>query len=459
MSQPLIAKMPHVGTRRFRDHLCLINQERREAWVWSGVSAWLWENIARGISEEDLSHRLAQRFSVSSDTAVKDVSNFVEALRSRGFISSTDTVSVPAPHGTAHNVTGRMHTIAYEQGVLFRAWIDLLVPCNLRCRHCYLDFSHKEVVPFSNVLNWLDQLSAHGCPDITLTGGEIFLRKDITDIISACDERGFLFDLFTNANFIDEPIADTISGRHITTVQVSLYGTTAETHEMVTRKPGTFEKSVRAIRLLRERDVPVRIAFHVQRDNFEDAFRMPEFASKLDAECEFDAKLVPNRNGSLAPLDFGINVQQQAELYRSGLIEKKTTVVCPAARSKIRITAAGDVLPCQLINTVTLGNLNTETLSDIWSGQHRERIRQDILGYKPVRCTTCSHTDHCSNCAAMRGYNLTESHLTAPVSEACLMTAAHLLADDLLLPEHIQADDCLSLAMQPATQFVQIQTN
>jgi radical SAM protein with 4Fe4S-binding SPASM domain len=225
---------------------------------------------------------------------------------------------------------------------------------------------------------------------------------------------------------------------------------------LVTRKPGTFDKSVRTIKLLRERRIPVRIAFHVQADNYNDAFALPAFAESLDADYDFDTKLVPNRNGSLEPLSFGITVEQQAMLHREGLIEKAYSLVCPAARSKIRITAAGDVYPCQLINTVSIGNMYTQSLDEIWGSPLRSKVRQEILDYTPHRCTKCSHTSDCLPCAAMRGFNQTSDHLSAPVSEACLLTASRLLADDLLLPEHIQSTDCFSNAMKSPSDLVQI---
>jgi radical SAM protein with 4Fe4S-binding SPASM domain len=446
----------HIGVRHFGKKLCLINQGRREAWICSGNSMWIWHQIAKGQSVEAIEAKLMAAFSVPLNKVQTDVRRFLDQLWQRELLDFACRKRQPNPTDAnttksevAHNKNGQMYTAAYRAGVIFRAWLDLLVPCNLRCRHCYLDFSEKDIVPFKEVCSYLDQLADHGCPEVILTGGEIFLRRDLIDIIAYTETKGFLFDLFTNGILIDAAMADRLRRFNITTVQISLYGTNAKTHEAVTRKTGTFEKSVRGARLLIERGIPVRFAYHIQQDNFDEAFEFPEFAARLGADYEFDSKLVPNRNGSKEPLMYGVTVSQQAQLYRSGLLERKTALVCPAALSKARIAANGDVFPCQLINTATVGNLKRQTLAEIWHSQRRQDLREEILNYKPRRCTSCSHTDDCQPCAAMRGFNEGADHLTKPVSEACLLTAAGLIAQGKTPVKDFRTDDCMAEVLNP----------
>jgi MoaA/NifB/PqqE/SkfB family radical SAM enzyme len=327
-----------------------------------------------------------------------------------------------------HNKNGKLWKKAFSSNVLFRMWFDLLIPCNLRCRHCYLDFSKTDILPFKEVCSYLDQLAEQGCPEVVLTGGEIFLRKDLLDIIAYTQEKGFMFELFTNGNFIDEKMADRLAKHCIEAVQISVYGTNAELHERVTRKPGTFAKSINAAKFLIERGVPVRLVNTIQQDNFDDAFKYPEFAKSLGADWEMDSTIMPNRNGSREPLMYGVTVWQQAELHKANLIrEPKTEVMCSAAIGKGRITAHGDIFPCNVINTATLGNLKQNSLAEIWASPWRAELRHKILNYKPTRCGSCSNTHECTPCAATRGFNQ-EGYIDAPVSQACMMTTAGLLA-------------------------------
>jgi radical SAM protein with 4Fe4S-binding SPASM domain len=428
---------PHIGTRLIGGKLCLINQRLGQAWVCGGSSPRVWEGLQQGRPVPEVAQRLATRFGIPFDQALAGTTSFVEDLwrrqivdlEGREHVSNADrAASVPE---TPHNekASGRLFTLALSANVIYVAWLDLLIPCNLRCRHCYLDFSKTDILPLPKVISILDQLADHGTVELILTGGEIFLRKDLLDIIAHADSRGFLFDLYTNGNFIDEKMADTLAQFAIHRVQLSVYGTTAGTHEAITKKPGTFAKSVRAARLLIERGIKVRLQCHIQHDNYADAFGFPAFAQSLGAEHRFDTKLIPNRTGSTEPLDYGVTVFQQAELYKAGLVDRlRTDSLCTAATFKARINAAGDIYPCDLISNVVIGNLYQNTLAEIWASQRRADIRQTVLDYKPGRCGGCGHTTDCNPCAALRGFNLDGHMPEAQVSEACMLTTANLIS-------------------------------
>lgn len=424
---------PNIGVRRIGDKLCLINQRRREWWLCAGMSLRIWQRLSKGKTTEDIAHEFSEKFRVPVEKVVGDIARFLEQLWQRQIVDLPNREQITDAQRAAlvteepHNTNDKVYAEAMKAEVLFRVWIDLLIPCNLRCRHCYLDFSEKDLLPFPEYCNYLDQLVDHGCPDIALTGGEIFLRKDLFDFIEYAEQTGFSYDLYTNGNFITEEKADRLAKYWINTVQISLYGTTAEVHERITREPGTFEKSLRATRMLIERSIPVRLQHTIQHDNYEDAFNFPAFAKALGADYSMNTKLIPNRNGSTELLQFGVGLEQQAEIYKAGLQERKTKFICPAAVSKARIGARGDLYPCDLIHSVTVGNLREHSLADIWGSEKRKKMRHDILNYKPNRCHTCNHVSDCEPCAAIRGYG-EPGHVESPVSEACMLTTASLIA-------------------------------
>jgi radical SAM protein with 4Fe4S-binding SPASM domain len=416
--------------------LCLLNQECGEGWICAGSSKQVWEGLGKGRSVMEIASEFQARYHISQEKALADIDRFVEELWQRQIVDLPGREEVTSEQRAAmvkeqpHNniANARMFKLALAANVIFTAWFDLLIPCNLRCRHCYLDFSKTDIMPFAKVVDIVDQLEAHGTAEIIVTGGEIFLRKDLLDIVAYIESRGFLFDLYTNANFIDKKMADKLAKFAIKNVQISVYGTTAAIHEGITRKPGTYDKSINAARMLIERGIRVRLQCHIQKDNYEDAFKFPDFAKSLGADYRFDTKLVPNRNGSNEPLEYGVTIAQQAELYKAGLIDRlKPDSMCTAAVSKVRINAAGDIYPCDLISNAIVGNLYKNTLAEIWASKWRGELREQILGYKPVRCGGCGHATECTPCAALRGFNQ-EGHMEAPVSEACMLTTSNLLS-------------------------------
>jgi radical SAM protein with 4Fe4S-binding SPASM domain len=431
-SQP-VAVRPHIGSRRIGPKLAVTNLKKRQIWVFSGSSGQIWERLKAGWTPERIADYLSTRYSAPAERTRADVTGFVEHLWQRqivdiaGLEHVTDAERSALVKGTPHNRDGTFVRAASNEQVMFNCIFDLLVPCNLRCRHCYLDFSDKSIMPLAEVSDYLAQLAAHGCANLTLTGGEIFLRKDLLSIIADAEEKGFLTLLLTNGMFIDRKKADELSAHHLEGVQISIYGTTAATHDAVTKMPGTFDKSIGAARLLIERGVKVTLAYFLQHDNVEEAFEFPKFSKKLGAKCKFDTKLVPNRNGSKEPLQYAVTLEQMRRLYQAQVVSHETDFLCTAAIGKARITANADVFPCELINTASLGNLRRQSLEEMWSSRYRQQLRQEIIGYKPHRCGSCSHTSECEPCAAMRGFNQPK-HMEQPVSEACFLTTASLLA-------------------------------
>jgi radical SAM protein with 4Fe4S-binding SPASM domain len=222
-------------------------------------------------------------------------------------------------------------------------------------------------------------------------------------------------------------LAGQLSRYHLASIQLSLYGVTAPVHERITQKPGSFEKTMRGARLLIERGARVKFLYFIQRDNFDDTFRVGDFARTLGADYGFDTKLVANRNGSAGPLNYGVTPEQLAKLYRTGLRAPELAFQCSAATATARITADGNIFPCALINSQILGSLKKQTLAEIWASERRQAFRDAILNYRPERCRTCCLFEQCPPCAAMKGFDQrSERHTAGRFSaEGCMMAIAN----------------------------------
>src|SRR5271154_5301267 len=99
---------------------------------------------------------------------------------------------------------------ALKLGIPLSVQVDLTYRCNERCVHCYLDHEDHGEMTTGEIKNLLDQLAAAGVFFLTLSGGEILLRKDFFEILEYA--RGLLFcvKLKTNAVLIRERQADRI---------------------------------------------------------------------------------------------------------------------------------------------------------------------------------------------------------------------------------------------------------
>ena len=77
--------------------------------------------------------------------------------------------------------------------------------CNLRCRHCYASAGDKASgeLTTKEALDLVAELDSTGAADVTLSGGEPFLRKDLWQILRALNSRGIPFIIYTNGTLLD----------------------------------------------------------------------------------------------------------------------------------------------------------------------------------------------------------------------------------------------------------------
>jgi heme d1 biosynthesis radical SAM protein NirJ len=149
---------------------------------------------------------------------------------------------------------------------------NLVRRCNLTCMHCYsisADIDFPGELSTAEALSVMQDLKASGVPALILSGGEPLLRPDLFEIAAEAKRLGFYTALSTNGTLIDAPMAARIRDLGFGYVGISLDGLQA-THDRFRRKPGAFEKSLAALRMLRDLGVKVGVRFTLTQDNAAD---------------------------------------------------------------------------------------------------------------------------------------------------------------------------------------------
>ncbi len=72
---------------------------------------------------------------------------------------------------------------AQRLNIPFSVQLDLTYRCNERCVHCYLDHDDHGEMTTAEIKHLLDQMAEAGVFILTLSGGEIFLRKDFFELL------------------------------------------------------------------------------------------------------------------------------------------------------------------------------------------------------------------------------------------------------------------------------------
>jgi radical SAM protein with 4Fe4S-binding SPASM domain len=313
--------------------------------------------------------------------------------------------------------------------------LEITDRCNLRCLHCYLGPSsnqpHDEL-SISELADILEQLSEIGSFAITFSGGELFCRPDIFEIMNLARERGFFFGLKTNGTLITETVADRLKELGITGVHVSLYGATPATHEYVTGIAGSFARTIHAVKLLRERKIRVSIKTTMMKFNVAEHKKVEEIARQMGASYSPDPLVFPKvgHPGSAADIRMDDDqlrtlimernwVPDDTDLMMSNL---ECHLICSAARTRCTISPQGKVFPCAAWR-LPLGDLRQQTFRDIWYGETACRIRAITVSDLPT-CANCELVKYCARCPGMVHMEKENGGFSGPSSENCRLARA-----------------------------------
>jgi len=314
--------------------------------------------------------------------------------------------------------------------------------CNLRCSHCYhgRKVIKESAVGLQRLFQDLAALHSHLGKEyrilIRLSGGEVFLRKDLMEMLSKILAEGYATVMLTNGTLITPENALAVSVRAVDLVQISLDGPNPEIHDAI-RGKGQFEKALAGIRQLQAEDQPVSVSYtlmqghndtqaHFQamfelarREKFAkvnfsrifpqgDAHNLPAYAyadglgfkamleTLLDTAADFpDVKVVIKD-----PL---IN-----NLERAFPDNVKTDVCCYIRKNYISVTANGDVFACRKLSK-PVGSLLNDNLLNIWQNNQLLQQLDNRRQYMAGKCRTCPINDQCKGGCLAASYGLTQT--------------------------------------------------
>ena len=78
---------------------------------------------------------------------------------------------------------------------------ELTSRCNERCIHCYIPNGKKNAghdMPTEKVFSLIDEFTEMGGLHVTLSGGEVFMHKDIIRIMQYCREKDMMISVLSN---------------------------------------------------------------------------------------------------------------------------------------------------------------------------------------------------------------------------------------------------------------------
>jgi radical SAM protein with 4Fe4S-binding SPASM domain len=305
---------------------------------------------------------------------------------------------------------------------------ELTYRCNEQCVHCYCVVEHgrerearAHELTYDEVVRVLDDLADLGGFYLTLSGGEVLVRRDFFEIAEHARRRGFVLRIFTNGLALTDAKARRIAALDPLTVELSIFSADPAVHDAITRVPGSFARLLRAVHLLKAHGIRVYLKSVMMTPNIEGFAKLHQLGKDLGVFSHtFACEVSPRVTGdTLGPRRYQLDDEQLLNYlgqpvfppsapFFEGASEDvgRQRDTCGPATNGACIDPYGNVYPCVAFR-IPLGNVRERPLRELWYAPP-PAIR-DLLSVKKYadlpECRDCELVGFCKRC---HGDNLLE---------------------------------------------------
>lgn len=333
----------------------------------------------------------------------------------------------PAPAKRRLALADAAREVDRKHRPIYCVW-EITLQCDLACRHCgsRAGRARPDELSTAEALDLVDQMADLGVMEITIIGGEAYLREDWAEIARRIVARGMTCTMTTGGRGLDEARARAVRDAGITHVSVSVDGLEA-THDMLRGVSGSHAAALRALAHLQAAGVPVTANTQIGRKNLGELDALFDLLSErgirqwqvqltaamgraadepellLEPYQVIDvmaalARIKPRADARRIRIWAGNNIGYfgpYEEMLHGRLPVARS---CAAGKATLGIEANGDVKGCPSLPTEGYvgGNVRDARLVDIWERAAELRFTRDrdvseLWGY----CATCYYADAC----------------------------------------------------------------
>lgn len=314
--------------------------------------------------------------------------------------------------------------------------------CNYRCKHCFISVPNAKIgeLPHDKVMEIIEQLSESGVMEVSLTGGEPFVRDDFFEITDALNERNIVISYInTNGSFITENLLNEFLKCNIRPMFTISYDGVDGWHDWLRGVKGAGEKVDNALRLCVEMGFPVHVCMvihkgnsHTLRDSINHLASLGVTSVKAIPAVNIGEWLKRNNQESMGVNEMGnMYLEYIPHYYEDGMpvninltpfffayknfpnkydipfykekYDPLRTVLCSTIRNYAYISPEGRVLPCTVFDGFDDIRKNYPTLfekkfMDCVSTPEFVKIAEMTVGdFHKVneKCRTCKFNKHC----------------------------------------------------------------
>ena len=327
---------------------------------------------------------------------------------------------------------------SYIENEFYFQW-HITEKCNLRCKHCYhSNYTSASELSLSELIFIADKIDStlrkwdkNGT--LSITGGEPFVVMDklfpLLKHINALETINH-FDLLTNGSLLEEAILLELKEfKKLRRVQVSLEAGNQDLNDQI-RGNGSFDKTLSAIRLLKQNDFQVAVMMTISHMNKNEIEPLIELLKKERVDIFSAERFIPE--GAGADLKDELLTAEEVRdafqrIYSTAMKEDKIRILlyrplfalldgndptvgalCSVGNNALTIMHDGTIYPCRRL-PIPIGNALTDSFYKVW---YTSEILWNVRNQEKIKgkCTNCDFVPVCRGCRAM-AYALTGDYL------------------------------------------------
>ena len=329
--------------------------------------------------------------------------------------------------GSATRLEEHLVNSATKKRIPLGGSLELLPLCNMNCDMCYVKLSREEMEAKGRLRSkeeWIalaEEMKEQGVLFLLLTGGEPLLYPGFKELYIHLIQMGMIITINSNGTLIDEGWADFFGTYKPRRINITLYGKDAETYESLCHYKKGFESTLQGIRLLKSRNVDVKLNGSLTKANRMDAQQLVRIAEDLQVPIHIDTYMYPasrERDCGFqedSRLDAKEAAKAKLEIAKHMLNERyeeycehmevlgnvsapdniESSVSCRAGRSSFVITWQGKMMPCVMLSSPQF-DVFEEGFVSCWK-KMVEAVNKIRISEK---CAACARRNVCQTCAA-----------------------------------------------------------
>lgn len=332
----------------------------------------------------------------------------------------------------------KLNDKAAIQKIPLNGIFELTPLCNMDCEMCFIRMSKEEMektARFRTAEEWIDlgrQCVDAGMLFLLITGGEPFLREDFREIYTALSQMGIMIAINTNGTLIDEDTVAWLKKNPPMRINITMYGSSNQTYAEICGNPLGYDKVTRAIDMLINAGIQVRINVSFTPKNVCDMegiyafakdrniqvkptiYMFPPLRKSVDSKCEnriddirFSSKeagtvLFQTREQQMGKENFHIFLKMQNQgVFDFADKEEcngkcENEIGCYAGQCFFWITWDGRMLPCGMMNEPVSYPFRDNFLES-WN----QICRKTEEMHMPEACVKCKNRKSCAVCMAV----------------------------------------------------------